>query len=74
MRSEQEFKEGHLNHSINIPEYKINKNIINILKNRNSEIVLYCQIGVRSKKARKKLIKLGYNNVYSLYGGLDKYI
>ena len=74
VRSEQEYREGHINGSINIPGYSINKYIFNILKDKNQEIILYCQIGVRSKKAREKLIKFGYKNVYSLYGGLDNYI
>ena len=74
VRSEQEYKEGHINGSLNIPGYKINKNILNILQDKNQEIVLYCKIGVRSKKAREKLVKYGYKNVYSLYGGLDNYI
>jgi rhodanese-related sulfurtransferase len=71
VRSEQEYAEGHIDGAINIPEYKINLNITNVLKNKNKEIVLYCQSGHRGKNAYKKLAKLGYKNVYNLYGGLD---
>lgn len=73
VRSAQEYNEGHLNYAKNIPDYKINNNIVNIIQNKNQEIVLYCESGTRSKKAYKKLTKYGYTNVYNLYGGLENY-
>ena len=73
VRSSQEYDEGHINNAINIPYYEIKKNVNNVLKNKNQEIVLYCQTGFRSKQAYKKLIKLEYKNVYNLYGGLDNW-
>ena len=74
VRSSQEYNEGHLKGAINIPYYEIKKNIYNILTNQQQEIVLYCQSGVRSKQAYKSLIKLHYNNVYSLFGGMDNWL
>ena len=71
VRSSQEYDEGHLTGSINIPYYEINKKCIELLKNKDEEIVLYCEAGVRSKKAYKVLKKLQYKNVYSLFGGVD---
>lgn len=73
VRSSQEYDEGHINNAINIPYYEIKKNVNNVLKNKNQEIVLYCQTGFRSKQAYKKLIKLEYKNVYNLFGGLEKW-
>ncbi len=73
VRSSQEYDEGHINNAINIPYYEIKKNVNNVLKNKNQEIVLYCQTVFRSKQAYKKLIKLEYKNVYNLYGGLDNW-
>ena len=73
VRSSQEYDEGHINNAINIPKYEIKKNVNNVLKNKNQEIVLYCQTGFRSKQAYKKLIKLEYKNVYNLFGGLEKW-
>ena len=73
VRSEQEFKEGHINGAINIPIHKINKRITSILKDKDQEVVVYCQIGVRSKKVRERLTKIGYKNVYSLYKGIENY-
>lgn len=73
VRSMQEYNEGHIDYAKNIPDYKINNNIVNIIKDKNQEIVLYCESGSRSKKAYKKLVKYGYTNVYNLYGGLENY-
>ena len=60
VRSSQEYLEGHLAGAINIPYYEINRNVYNIIKNRNKEIVVYCQEGVRSKQAFKILRKLNF--------------
>ncbi len=74
VRSSQEYYEGHLEGAINIPYYEINKNVYNILKDKQQEVILYCGAGVRSRQAYKKLKKLKYENVYSLYGGLDNWL
>ncbi len=73
VRSEQEYKEGHIYGAINIPEYKINNSVSETLRDKDKEIVVYCGTGSRSKKAYKKLIKLQYKNVYNLYGGTENY-
>lgn len=73
VRSMQEYREGHINYDKNIPEYEIKSNIETIIKDKNQEIVLYCESGIRSKKAYKKFIKYGYKNVYNLHGGLENY-
>lgn len=70
VRSPQEYKEGHLEGAISIPEYEINREAEKILKNKDDKIVVYCGSGGRSKKAQKLLKKLEYNNVYNLYNGL----
>ena len=73
VRSSQEFAEGHIEGAINIPEYEIKNNVEIILNDKDKEIIVYCSSGVRSLKARKKLAKLGYNNVYNLYQGLENW-
>ena len=74
VRSSQEYKEGHLLGAINLPYYEIKRNAQNIIKDKNQEIVVYCQEGVRSKQAYKILKKLQYERVYNLYKGLDNWI
>lgn len=70
VRSVQEYNEGHLNGAINIPLSELKINAIKML-NKNDIIIAYCQMGKRSKKAINVLKLLGYNNVYTLEGGLD---
>ena len=66
VRSEQEFKEGHINGAINIPLYKVKSDFQKKVKNKNEYIVLYCTSGIRSKRAQNILISMGYTNVYNL--------
>jgi len=40
------------------------------LPNRDSQIVVYCSIGIRSEDVAEKLKKAGYTNVFNLYGGI----
>ena len=70
VRNNREYQEGHINGSINIPEYEINQSFIKIIENKNTPIVLYCSSGYRSLKAYRKLKTMGYTNVHNLCGGL----
>lgn len=69
VRSPQEYREGHIDGSISIPEYEIKKEIENMIVDKNKNIVVYCSSGGRSKKAQKTLNTLGYKNVYNIYEG-----
>lgn len=71
VRSKNEYRENHLIGSINIPLSDIKQKIWEIEPNKNRKILLYCQSGLRSKKAIKILEKLGYNNLYNLSGGIE---
>ena len=73
VRSPQEFREGHLDGAISIPEYDIKKEFEKIVLDKNKNIVVYCSSGGRSKKAQKTLNKLGYQNVYNVYNGFINY-
>ena len=71
VRSPQEYKEGHIDGAISIPEYEIKKTGVKLLKNKDEKIILYCSSGTRSKKAQKILQKLGYKRVFNLYEGYN---
>lgn len=71
VRSPQEYKEGHLNNSILIPNYELKQKAERLLPNKKVTIVAYCQSGFRSKKTVKILNQLGYEEVYSLKGGIN---
>ena len=71
VRSNQEYREGHLQGAINIPEFEITNRIKQEIPKKNQLIIVYCQYGGRSRNAMTIMNKLGYNNVYNLYGGLE---
>ena len=71
VRSPQEYKEGHLEDSINLPLYDLEERFKKDLNDREKAIIIYCQTGNRSKKAIEILEKQGYINLYDIEGGLD---
>lgn len=71
VRSPQEYKEEHLEGSINIPLYDLSKRSENTIKDKECTIVVYCQSGNRSKKAIDILSNQGYETLYNIKGGLD---
>ena len=71
VRSPQEYKEGYLNGATNIPLYELEECCECKLKEKNRTIIVYCQSGIRSKKAITILKKNGFKNLYHLKGGLD---
>lgn len=73
VRSKQEYEEGHIIGAISIPEYEMRKRAKIELLDNKQEIIVYCSSGSRSKKAKKLLNQLGYENVYNLYNGWQNY-
>lgn len=71
VRSKQEYEEGHIDGAINISEYDIKKKAKELLKDKNEKIILYCSTGYRSKRAQKQLERIGYTNVYNVFGGIE---
>ena len=70
-REEKEFKTSHLKNAIYVGHDFFNLDSVQSkLKNKNSKIVVYCSLGVRSEDVAEKLKKAGYSNVYNLYGGI----
>jgi rhodanese-related sulfurtransferase len=70
-REIQEFNVSHIENAINVGFDKFDsKKITTILTDKKAIIVVYCSIGVRSEKIGEKLLKLGYKNVYNLFGGI----
>lgn len=64
VRTKEEYESGHIENAINIPYDNINNKTINNSKDTN--IIVYCKSGNRSKIAANTLIKLGYKNIYDL--------
>ena len=71
VRTKQEFDEGHIDGSINIPDFELVSRIGEIVKDKNDTVILYCRSGNRSKQASLKLIEMGYKKIYDMGGLLD---
>ena len=69
VRSPQEYKEGYIKGAINIPEYEIYRTVEKIVPNKDTKLIVYCDTGMRSLNALKRLQKIGYTNVYNLFQG-----
>ena len=63
VRTEQEYKAGHLINSINIPHEEIKDKITEHVHDKNQKIIVYCRSGRRSGIAKKTLDEMGYTNV-----------
>ena len=70
VRSPQEYREGHLDGAISIPDYQIKRTATKQIKNKEQLIVVYCSTGHRSQEAQKILQNMGYTNVYNVYEGV----
>ncbi len=72
VRKPDEYSQKHIPGSINIPLDGLEKKIAGYVPDKQTEIIVYCAKGVRSRQAAEILTKLGYKNVYNL-GGIDQW-
>ena len=69
VREKNEYEEGHIKDSILIPLDTLENTIEDIIKDKNSQILVYCRSGRISAEASKIIKSLGYNNIYD-FGGI----
>lgn len=65
VRSQSEYNSGHIQGAVSIPYTDINEKAGQIIPDKQTKILVYCQNGSRSIIAAKKLVKLGYCDVYN---------
>ena len=67
VRTDSEYKLGHLDGAINIPYEDIVKGVSKLDNvDFDTHIIVYCKSGVRSSQAFDSLKNAGYNNIYDL--------
>lgn len=71
VRSPQEYREGHVDGAICIPDYQIKREIEKKVPNKDELIVVYCATGHRSQRTQQILEDMGYTNVYNVYEGIN---
>ena len=70
-REKNEYKTSHLKNAIYVGYDFFNiDSVQQKLPNKNSKIVVYCSLGIRSEDVAEKLKKAGYTNIFNLYGGI----
>lgn len=69
VRTEAEYNAGHIQNAILLPNETITNKKPDLLPDLDAEILVYCRSGNRSAQAAKKLIAIGYTNVYD-FGGI----
>ncbi|MEM6967475.1 MAG: rhodanese-like domain-containing protein, partial [Bacteroidota bacterium] len=72
-RPESEFEVSHIEGAKRIGFRKIDKDVLDGI-DKDEQIVVYCSIGYRSEKVGEQLQKMGYSNVYNLYGSIFEWV
>ena len=71
VRTEEEYREGHIEGSVNIPLDRISA-VENIVKDKSTPLYVHCLSGGRSGQAVSYLKQIGYTNVKNI-GGISSY-
>ena len=71
VRTPQEYREGHIPGSKNVPLQTIDK-IRSVADNKDTALFVYCYSGGRSRQAASMLQRMGYSNVQNI-GGIAAY-
>ncbi|HQB32042.1 MAG TPA: rhodanese-like domain-containing protein [Erysipelotrichaceae bacterium] len=71
VRSIEEYQEGHIPESKNIPVHQIEK-VASAVSDKNTMLYVYCHSGARSGTATSSLKRMGYINSVNI-GGIISY-
>jgi rhodanese-related sulfurtransferase len=71
VRTPEEWKQGHHEKAILMPIGTFVTELPNVIKNKNSKILIYCKKGIRAEASAKIANRLGYRNVYWMNGTWD---
>lgn len=71
VRTEDEYRSGHIPGGINLPVQNIGK-IKKVIPDKTSDIFVYCLSGARSSQAVEALKREGYEKVTNI-GGISRY-
>lgn len=71
VRTEAEYSQGHIPHSINVDVDRI-EDAVSVISDKNTPVFVYCHGGARSGYAVNALRKMGYSNAVNI-GGISSY-
>lgn len=73
VRTSKEFNSGHIKGAKNIDFFSGNFTTAFNQLNKEKAVFLYCKSGGRSRQAAKRLVGLGFQEIYDLKGGIMNY-
>ena len=68
VRTSEEYRTVRIPNSISVPLNNLKSLIEKVAPNKETQLIVYCQGGVRASAACKELDKMGYTNIYNLGG------
>lgn len=74
VRTEEEFKDGHLNDAKSFPLGSIDMDLDELDGYEEAPILVYCERGGRSFQASEILENNGFNQVYNMLGGYSNWL
>ena len=69
VRTEKEYKKGHIPGAVNLPRGKLEFKIDKEIPDKNASVVVYCKTDDRSSLATYTLVRMGYKNLKNMDGG-----
>ncbi len=71
-RELKEYKTSHIKNAIHVgyDHFNIENTVRKLSSKKDSPIVVYCSLGIRSEDVAEQLKAKGYTQVYNLYGGI----
>ena len=74
VRTPQEYQQGYIKGAVLINFFDPNfVTKVSTRFDKNKPLYIYCAVGGRSNKAAKKLISVGFDSIYDLKGGFNKW-
>jgi len=70
IRSDAEFRQGHVIDARHIPLASLDGRIQELEKLKSRDVIIYCERGMRSASAMRTLKKHGFEKIHNLAGGL----
>ena len=73
VRDEKEYKTGHIKGARSVPVNDLQKQLHELEKFKEKDVVVYCDNGMRTSRITGKLKKLGFTKLNTLAGGLTSW-
>ena len=72
-REPHEWRAGHLSGATLVPPIEVAARVADVVPDKSKPVVIYCAAGARSLRAAFQLAGMGYQEVYSVAGGIGRW-